>query len=360
MSDLEQDAPYDARLDLVLSLAVKKGADGILISNLPDIRWACGFSGSNGLLLVLQGSRTLITDGRYTHQAGMEVVGADVLIAANDVLDEMERFSVNRLAIQSDHVTGDVRSRLEKVLLKTELRPVTHFLEHLRAEKNAEEIASIREALRISERVLEKITSLIRQGITERELAAEIDYRQRIAGAESTAFQTIVAFGENSALPHARPTERTLTHHENILVDTGCVINGFSSDITRNYFIGPPPDEYINVYEAVESARESAVNYGRTGIRADELDAAARSSIETAGYGQYFTHSLGHGVGLEVHEYPRISQSSNATLPNQAVVTIEPGIYLPEKFGVRIEDLILLEEGGATRLNTMSTELKII
>ncbi|MCZ6757208.1 MAG: aminopeptidase P family N-terminal domain-containing protein, partial [Bacteroidetes bacterium] len=152
MSDLEQDAPYDARLDLVLSLAVKKGADGILISNLPDIRWACGFTGSSGLLLVLQGSRTLITDGRYTHQAGMEVVGADVLIAANDVLDEMDRFSVNRLAIQSDHVTGDVRSRLEKVLLKTELRPVTRFLEHLRAEKNAEEIANIREALRISER----------------------------------------------------------------------------------------------------------------------------------------------------------------------------------------------------------------
>ncbi|GMQ81530.1 MAG: aminopeptidase P family protein [Rhodothermia bacterium] len=360
MSDPGKGGASASRFDRIRSRVAGAGADCILVSHLPDIRWACGFTGSSGLLLVLEESCRLITDGRYTHQAAMEVRGAEVVIAKTELLGELDRFSVGRLCFQSDHVTTDLHSRLLDVWPNVELIPVTHFFDDLRAAKSADEIANIRKALRITEAVLEEIHCLIRVGMTEGELAAEIDYRQRVSGAERTAFETIVAYGENSALPHARPTDRKLTSDENILVDTGCVVNGYASDITRNYFIGTPSDEYVNVFRAVDSARERAVENARAGLPANDLDTIARSSIDNAGYGKYFTHSLGHGVGLEVHEYPRIAQSSDAALPNQAVVTVEPGIYLPGKFGVRIEDLILLEENTATPLNKLPTELIVV
>lgn len=360
MSDPRNGGTSGSRFDRIYSRLAEEDADGILVSNLPDIRWACGFTGSNALLLVLDGSRTLITDGRYTLQAAAEVDGADLVIAESELFKELDRYSLGRLCFQSDFMTVEMHSHLRNVLPHSELVPVSQFLTDLRAAKDPFEVDDIRTALRITETVLEDIHAFIHLGMTEGVLAAEIDHRQRKSGAERIAFETIVAFGDHSALPHARPTDRKLANNENILVDTGCVINGYASDITRNYFLGAPPDEYLSVFGVVDAARESAIDQAQAGLLAKDLDSIARSRIEKAGFGEYFTHSLGHGVGLEVHEHPRIAQSSDTVLPNQAVVSVEPGIYLPDKFGVRIEDLVLLGEDSVTPLNRLSTELIVV
>lgn len=351
---------FENRYVSALATISSKNANALLLTNRHDIRWCCGFTGSNGMLLVLVDRRIFITDGRYSIQAKEEVVGAEIIIADSDLATELVRFPVERLIIQADHVTANYAERLGELLPETELLLEAGLLELDRASKQTFEIECIGAALQISETVIASVPEFVARGISEKQFAAEIDYRQRRAGADGISFDTIVAFGTNSALPHARPSARRLEPNEPILIDTGCIVNGYASDITRNIFFGEPTSAYMALFDVVEKAVQAALVTARSGIAASELDRAAREVISEAGYGTYFMHSLGHGVGLNVHEWPRISARSEETLPNNAVVTIEPGIYLANQFGIRIEELVVLGRAGCQRMNGLSRDLMIV
>lgn len=336
-------------------------ADAILLSALPDIRWACGFTGSNALLLIRRDTAYFLTDGRYTTQALQEVKGIPQYTGGPDLLQyavaEGLLEGVQRLLYQADHLTCARLNAYRTQLPDVEWIGVDNWLCELTAIKDETALQAIRRAQALTERVFEEILPLIRPGVTERELAAEIIYRHLRMGAERMAFEPIVASGPNSALPHARPTHRAFKRGDVILLDFGCYIDGYASDMTRVVTLGPPDPEIKTVFETVRAAQEAALTIAHAGITAAELDQAARSVIEAAGWGDYFTHSLGHGVGLQVHEWPRIAANNPQPLPAGVVITIEPGIYLPGRFGIRLEDLIVLQEDGHENLTRTTRTL---
>jgi Xaa-Pro aminopeptidase len=352
--------PYADRLRRVSSIAAGNGADAALVTNLPDVRWCCGFTGSNGIVLVNGSGSTFVTDGRYATQAENEVEADRVLIADGNLVEALRESGPRRLIYQADHVTVQQAETLAEVFGDVELLGASGLFEAARGRKIQWEVEQIEEALAISEEVLLEVPVLLREGMSERDLAAEIDYRQRLKGADGIAFDTIVAFGENAALPHARPGGKTLRPGECVLIDTGCRVRGFVSDITRNFFFGQPSDEYARVYTLVLEALNLAVDATHAGLEANALDAVARRHLDESGYGQYFLHSLGHGVGHEIHEWPRISRSSDAVLPAGAVITIEPGVYLSGKFGIRVEDMIYVRAESCERLNDLPTDLIVV
>lgn len=356
-------AQVDTRLDAVREAAAREGAEAALISYLPHIRWACGFSGSNGLLLVRANGATLVTDGRYRAQAGEEVQGADVVIASGQLpvaLADADGFQgIGRVAIQADHTTLGRMNALRSAAPDVVWEPVSEFLAEAVAQKQAEEVDAIRRAQAITDQVFEDLLPLIRPGVRERELAAEILYRQRRLGAERESFEPIVASGPNAALPHARPTDRMVRPNELVLMDFGCVVDGYASDMTRTVAVGEPGEEMRRVYDIVLRAQAAGLDAVAPGRSGRDIDEAARRVIRESGYGEAFSHSLGHGVGMDVHEWPRLSAQADHVLPVGVVVTVEPGIYLPGRFGIRIEDLIYLGPAGKENL-TRSTKALLV
>jgi Xaa-Pro aminopeptidase len=228
------------------------------------------------------------------------------------------------------------------------------------ASKEPSEVDAVRRAQQVSEKVLDALLSKLRPGLSEKEVAAQIVYDHLRLGAESMSFDPVVASGPNSALPHARPTHRILKHGDPVLLDFGCFLDGYSSDMTRTVFLGEPAEEERRVYDLVVNAQERAIEIARAGISAKALDAAARDLIRDAGYAENFNHSLGHGVGLQIHEWPRVSYAVDYDLPAGCIVTIEPGVYLPGRFGVRVEDMILLTDSGCENLTRSSKGLIVL
>ncbi len=355
---------YDNRARRIEALLDMHSADALLLSSLSDIRWACGFTGSSGLLLLVSGSSVFVTDGRYATQAAEEVFVDDIVIADNELIgvlpEALNKFSILRLLIQSDHLTLERVEKLELLSPSVTQVPGSGLLRELRARKDAEEISQIQAALEITESALESALEIVQPGISEYELATELEYRQKRSGAEGASFSTIVAFGSNSALPHARAGNRVLKKGETILIDLGCLVNGYASDLTRTLFFGNPDERFLEVYDVVRRAVAAAEFSACAGQSGSQLDRAGRDVIDKAGFGKDFVHSLGHGVGLDIHEWPRINKRAHENLPLNSVLTIEPGIYLPTEFGVRIEDMIVLESEGSRRLNHTSTELVIL
>ena len=340
-------------------------ANGLLLSSLPNIRWACGFTGSNGLLLVTEDTATFVTDGRYTEQARQEVKGADVLIASNGLLEGLLEEGcvedLGRVVIQADDVTLATYHQIEENASAVDWHPRSGVLRSLVGTKDETETERIRAAQALTEEVFAEILEGLRPGRTEREIAAEITYGHLRQGAEAMAFDPIVASGPNAARPHARPTDRRLQAGDMVVLDMGAMLEGYASDMTRTVAIGEPPAEAAEGYRVVREAQQCALDAARSGITGKELDATARSYIEDAGLGKYFAHGLGHGIGLEVHEWPRVSHSVDETLPAGACVTIEPGVYVPEEeFGVRIEDIVVLEPDGCRNLTRADKELRIV
>jgi Xaa-Pro aminopeptidase len=340
-------------------------AGALLLSSLPNIRWACGFTGSNGLLLVTESTATFVTDGRYTEQARQEVAGAEVLIATNGLLeallDEGAFSGLDRVVIQADDVTLATYHQLRENVSTVEWHPESGVLRALIGTKDASEIQRIRAAQALTEEVYADILDVLAPGRTEREIAAEITYGHLRRGAEAMAFDPIVASGPNAARPHARPTDRSLRAGDLVVLDMGAVLEGYASDMTRTVAIGEPPDVAREGYRVVREAQQRALDAARSGITGKELDAAARRSIEEAGLGEHFAHGLGHGIGLEVHEWPRVSHSVDETLPAGACVTIEPGVYVPEEgYGVRIEDIVVLRPEGCRNLTRTDKTLHIV
>jgi len=340
-------------------------ADGLLLSALPNIRWSCGFTGSNGLLLVTPDSAQFVTDGRYTDQAQEEVDGAEVLISSEGLMQCLREAdllnTLEDVVVQADDVTVEAYQQLQEHCPSVNWRPESGVLTSLVARKQATEIDRIRAAQALTETVFEEILEEIRPGRTEQEIAADITYRHLRRGAERMAFDPIVASGPNAAYPHARPTSRTLESGDMVVVDMGCVLDGYASDMTRTVAVGPPSETAREGYRVVREAQRRALNAAQAGMRAKELDRVARSFIDEAGLGEYFSHGLGHGIGLEVHEWPRVSHSSDDELPVGACVTIEPGVYVPEaSYGVRIEDIVVLQEEGNRNLTQTDKELRVL
>ena len=338
----------------IQDLLAQHSLDAGVLTHLPDIRWACGFSGSNGCLLVTASDAVLVTDGRYTTQAEQEVSGASISIVAGKLFEALVEEAAfpeaGRVAYQADDISAADRDRLAASAESVDWVGVSDWLAPLVARKSEREVQAIRAAQQITDDVFAFLVDWLRPGLTEREVAAEIVYRHLRGGAERMAFLPIVASGPNGALPHARPSDRALAAGDLVVLDFGCVVEGYASDMTRTLAIGEPSQEVRRVYEIVRAAQEAALRAAKAGIASDELDQAARQVIQDAALGDHFTHSLGHGVGLDVHEWPRVSYLVDYPLPEGAVVTIEPGVYVPGSFGIRIEDMIQLRQDGHENL----------
>lgn len=337
-------------------------ADAILLSSRPDIRWACGFTGSNGLLVVGPQKAVFVTDGRYTEQAQQEVAGAKIEIAKDGlmsrILDQGYLEDLDRVAFQADHVTAAKYHKLKENCPDIGWMPRSNILTRFVAKKEDEEVERIREAQAITESVFKHVLDLIAPGVTEREISAEITYQHLTQGADQMAFDPIVASGPNGARPHGRPTDRVIETGELVVLDMGCVFNGYASDMTRTVAVGEPPASARTGYEVVLRAQREAIAAAQAGLTGKELDAVARDVIEEGGLGEYFSHGLGHGIGLQVHEWPRVSHTVDEELPVDSCITIEPGVYVPEEeYGVRIEDIVFLQEDGCKNLTRTPKEL---
>ncbi|MCY4233620.1 MAG: Xaa-Pro peptidase family protein [Bacteroidetes bacterium] len=341
-----------------------ENASALLITYLPHIQWLCGFTGSNGVLIVQRDEMHLITDRRYEIQASLEVSDAQIHISTHNLITFVQSQNLIKksdlLLFQPEYITFDAIEQWKANLTEIKLFPRKNLLNPLVAIKSKRAIEGMRHSQSISDAVFNEILPRINTGIKENELAAIIDYQHRLFGASAMAFDTIVAFGENSALPHARPTDRKLKNDESILLDFGCIANGYASDMTRTIFHGTPTQEFQIAYHSVKTAQSNAVKMANNEVLASEVDSAARGSFKEYGFEEYFAHSTGHGIGIEVHEWPSISNKSIAQLLNGYTVTIEPGVYFPEKFGIRIEDTVLICSNQCERLSSIGRDLIVI
>ncbi|MBI4460109.1 MAG: aminopeptidase P family protein [Acidobacteria bacterium] len=357
-------SPFSQRLaKLRDSLAAKK-LDTLLVSSLPNVQYLTGFSGSAGLVLATPAISILFTDSRYDLQAREEVKSSRVAIVKGDLLaaaaKRLPKERGGRIGFEGQAVSYQAYRRLRALFPGKRLVATSGLVELLRMEKSEAEIAQIRRAADVASRALAETLPLLRPGISEREVAAEIEYRMRRHGAERPSFETIVAFGDHAALPHARPGDRRLRPKECILMDLGAILGGYASDMTRTVFLGEPSRRSSRMYRAVLEALREAEEVVRTGIPSSQVDAAARRVLKRYGYGRYFTHSTGHGVGREVHELPRLAPEQIQPLPQTAVITVEPGVYIPGFGGVRIEDMVVVRKEGPELLTPAPKEMLIL
>lgn len=352
------------RLDSIRFLVREKGDDALLLTAREDIRWACGFTGSHGALLLNGSTAVLFTDSRYTDQALSETQGVGVEIVTGDLIEAAGQHpaasGLDSVGLDGNTVTVSELRRVQSWPDEPKARAYDGPLSVLLSRKSDDEITRLRSAQEITDSVFEEILPLIKPGVTERELAAEIVYRHLKKGAESMSFEPIVASGPNGALPHARAGDRAFEDGDLIVLDFGCFFHGYASDMTRTVALGTPEPESLRIYEIVRTAQRTAEVAARSGMRACDLDRAGRQVIEGAGLGSAFTHSLGHGIGLRIHEPPRIASTNEEILPDGAVVTIEPGVYLPGRFGIRIENSVVLRSTGCEPLPRTSTELLVL
>jgi Xaa-Pro aminopeptidase len=338
------------RLTKLRETLAEKELDALLISQPENRRYLSGFTGSAGWLLITAGRALLATDFRYYEQVGREAPDfelAQVKTKFSDLLPELlADLGVGRLGFESQHVTVDQLDTWREAVDGVEWVPLKDVVEGIRSIKDAAEIDALRRSVALTDAAFAHLLERVRPGMTEREAAWQIEAYMRSHGASKVAFDLIVAAGPNGALPHAQPGDHVIQPGEPIVVDIGCVVEGYCSDMTRTFCLGQPSAKYLEVWDVVLQAQKAVEAMVRAGVRGVEADATARDLITEAGYGDYFGHGLGHGVGLAVHEGPRASRLSEDTFEAGMTLTIEPGIYLPGEFGVRLEDLVLISEEG--------------
>ncbi|MGH9617513.1 MAG: M24 family metallopeptidase [Acidobacteriaceae bacterium] len=339
-------------------------ADAMLITHPIDVRYLTGFTGSNAALVVPQqparkarrpGKPVLFTDGRYIQQARQETKYAGVTIAQGPVLREaciwMRDAGIRRCAFDAEHTTVATLEMIRQWIPGNQRRgfflPVPPLIAGLREIKDAEEIVRLRAAANLGCRLFDNLLTHIESGKREIEIAAQLEFAARMAGAEGMSFETIVASGARSALPHGHATEQRIPRHGFVVLDFGVLLGGYCSDMTRTVHVGRATTAERDAYDAVLEAQLAAVAAVRPGVQCGEVDEAARSVLRRAKLANFFTHSTGHGVGLEIHENPRIAHKQQQKLAAGMAITIEPGVYLPGRFGVRIEDMVLVTRSGA-------------
>jgi len=352
------------RVARLRTLLAEQRLDAFIVTSLTHLRYLTGFTGTNGLGVVSRRDVFLLTDSRYRAQAAQEVRSARRICTQRPLLEAMAEHHClaycKRAGFESHVLTFQQYRVLRKSFPGKLFVPTSGFVEKLLLVKEPAELAAMRAAMRISDRVFGEIVTLLRPGIREKDVAAEITYRQHLSGADSDAFDPIVASGDRGSLPHGRASNRILRRGDLVTLDFGCTVRGYHSDLTRTVALGRVTRRGREVYRLVYEAQQAAIAAARGGMRASELDAVARRVITDGGYGPAFSHSLGHGLGLHNHERPRISSLSTDTLTAGSVITVEPGIYIPGWGGVRIEDDVLLTPTGNTVLTTAPKHLMVL
>lgn len=340
------------------------GLDAMLVTSAPGERYAVGFEGE-GWVLVSRDGAHYSTDGRYIEAARHQVTGAEIVLAERGrshlalAREEIQRRGLKRVGFESGRVSADELERWRGGL-PCELVAAQGLLDGLRAAKDDEELARMRQAQRITDEAFQEILNFIRPGLTEQEVAARLVYELLRRGGRKVSFDPIVAAGVNGSMPHAVPGEMVLQSGMFVTMDFGCVYEGYCSDMTRTVAVGQPTEEMERVYHTVLEAQRAGISAARAGVTGSEVDWAARQVIQQAGYGAFFSHSFGHSLGLEIHESPNASSSEQKVLPAGAVISAEPGIYLPGRFGVRIEDVLVLREGGCEDITQSPKNLIVL
>ena len=342
-----------------------RGVPFILVTHLPNVRYLTGFTGSAGIVLVGQRTGNLWVDPRYTLQACEQSEGVEVVVDKQGILKGAARWlrknRVREANFEASNLTCAQFEQLQKETNETlKLKPAGELVEELRVVKDPGEIDAIRRAGRVTAEVFEELLPQVRPGVIERDLAAEVEYRMRKKGAEGVAFETIVASGPRSAYPHARPSSKALQESELVIFDLGAILGGYAADMTRTICLGEPTRRVRNLYSAVLKAQAGALRSVQDTTAAGEVDAVARRILATHGLARYFTHSTGHGVGLQIHERPRLGKGETTRLMNGSVVTVEPGVYLEGLGGIRIEDTVLVGPEGPEILTPASKENWIV
>ncbi|HKD83184.1 MAG TPA: Xaa-Pro peptidase family protein [Terriglobales bacterium] len=336
--------------------------DGFVVTHPANLRYLCGYTGSNGLLLFLDARPVFFTDGRYTQQAREEVSGARVVIAKGPLLDAaaklIGRMRGAALGFEANYTSVVVASEMRGMFRKKIVwRPTSGLIMRQRLVKDSDELRIIRKAVKMGAEVYEQALEKIRAGVTESEVAGELELAARRCGAEGMSFETIVASGKRSALPHGRASNQPIARRGFVVIDSGVVVNGYCSDMTRTVHVGRASREDRRCYDAVLEAQLAGIAAVKAGVTAGEVDHAAREVLRKAKLDKFFTHSTGHGVGLEIHEPPRLGMKQQEQLRAGMVITIEPGVYVPNKGGVRIEDMVVVTEKGCEVLTPVTKEL---
>ncbi|MGE5313962.1 MAG: M24 family metallopeptidase [Acidobacteriota bacterium] len=355
---------HTGRIGRLRALLREAQADAFISAFGPHLRYFAGFSGSNGMIVITQRSALFFTDFRYKEQSASEVPAFRRTVVRGSLIEAAAKGGafkgLGTIVFNEEVCSYKFIDELRAQAREASIRPGSLIAERCMTCKDEGEIADLAAAAAISDRVFTDLLTLIRPGITELDIAAEIVSRHRRYGAEKDAFDVIAASGPNSSLPHARPTARAVASGDFITLDFGCVFRGYHSDMTRTIAVGRASAAMKKVYAAVLEAQKTGVRAARPGITGRQLDASARRVIARHGYGKYFLHGLGHGIGLQIHEEPRVSKTNNQPLPEGAVITIEPGIYLSGQFGVRIEDDVVLRNGGCEVITASPKELIIL
>jgi Xaa-Pro aminopeptidase len=353
-----------ARADRLTERLAAAEVDAVLITDLINVRYLTGYTGSNGLALIAPNTRAFVTDFRYVEQAAEEVdPGFDRLKASVDLLEAIKDALAPgelRLGFEEAHVSVRAHARLRELLPdRIELIGVRGLVEELRAVKEPGEVAAIRAAAELAGAAFERLIAGGLVGRTERDLAVELEFEMRRQGAERPSFEPIVAAGSHGALPHASPRDVEVRRGEMVVIDWGAQLEGYCSDCTRTVAAGESTEHGAEIYGLVLEAQLAGLEAVAPGAGGRDVDGEARRLIEAAGHGEHFGHGLGHGVGLDIHEDPRLAQRSDAVLEAGNVVTVEPGVYLPGDLGVRIEDLVVVTEAGREILTPLTKDLTV-
>lgn len=352
------------RLTKVRQIMAEVGLDGLLVTQADNRRYLSGFTGSNGVLIITKDKQVLATDSRYYEQVrqqcpGWELaeVGYDFAAKMLELLRGLE-LGARKVGFEAEHISVSTLYSWERALLgRLVLVNTEGLVGSVRMQKEEAEIAAIKKAVVVADAALAHLSGWMQPGMTELQVAWELESFMRTHGASALAFESIVASGPNSAKPHARPSERVIQAGEPITLDLGCVVEGYCSDVTRTICLGEPADEkYLTIWQTVRQALETAKQGAKAGMTGVAVDKLARDVIEQAGYKDYFGHGLGHGVGLNVHEGPRFSFTYPEEVPSGAVMTVEPGIYIPDWGGVRLEDMVVVRDDGLEVLTAAPKE----
>ena len=353
---------YEARLSAAMRAVEPLNADALLVLGLVTIRYLSGFAGSDGTLILTDSDCSLLCDSRYTLQAASETSLCDVSeykVKLEGIASVIAGKGWQRVAFDAEQVSVSFFNSLSKALPGVVFLPLADQLDQLRSVKSREEIVKIAFSAELASSAFEELLPLVKPGVSEKELAFKLEMLMKGKGADEKAFDFIVASGLRGALPHGRPTERILYSGEMVTIDFGVCCSGYHSDETVTLSVGKPESRLLEAYEVTKKAHDLSVSAVRPGIDCRQLDAIARGYIESCGFGEFFGHGLGHGVGLEIHEKPTISSRSNQIVEEGMIFTIEPGIYIPGLGGVRIEDLVEVTSDGCRVLSKVSKELTI-
>ncbi len=355
------------RISKVISSVEKEGLDTLLVAKPTNLRYLCGYTGSNGLFLITPKEKVFITDFRYKDQVFQEIHGNGIpnfkiIIGERDIYTELPKLNALkrknlRLGFESQMLPYQLYLKLKSLLPQVLLVPTENLVEKIAAKKDKTEIQKIKKAVRITDKVFQKILNMLKPDVKENEIALELEYQLKKEGAEGIAFEPIVASGTRSSMPHGRASEKKIKKGEFVTLDFGAIVGGYVSDLTRTVVVGKPSSRQKSIYNIVASAQMKGIISLKSGKPCKEVDQIVRNYIKQRGFGPNFGHGTGHGIGLQVHEFPTLSSRSSDTLEENMVVTVEPGIYISGWGGVRIEDDVLVTHNGPLVLNSAPKEL---